>query len=232
MTDTGIPSPDSTAAGGPVAVVGRANHVAHGGVVVRGHGEVTVVPDALRIELSVEKTAGSVTDALAGARAVMSALRQAAVDAGVARDDLRTSGLNVWQQFSEADKRSEFQAGESLTVLVRDVDSIDKVLHAAAEAAGDALRVNGMMFDVVDPAEATDEARRRAIAEAERVARLYAHSVGRELGTVQRISDDARGSGRALFAGRAAGTVETMAYGVERGTATVAADVTVEWALA
>jgi uncharacterized protein YggE len=229
MTDTGLPSADSTAAGGPVAVVGRGNHGSHGGVVVRGHGEVTVVPDALRLDLAVDRTATSVTDALAGARAAMSALRSAVADSGVAHDDLRTSGLNVWQQYSDGGTPSGFQAGESLTVLVRDIDSIDKVLHAATEAAGDALRVNGLMFVVVDSSEATDEARRQAIAEAERVARLYAHTVGREIGAVVRVAEGAPISDAGGRAGAFRAAKAEMSYGVERGTATITADVTVEW---
>ena len=196
-------------------------------VVVHGHGEVEVVPDALRLELAVETGAKGVSEALRAARSTMASLRTAVAEAGPSGPDLRTSGLNVWQRF-DGEKQVGYVASESLTVLVRDVDAVDQVLEAATIAAGDGLRVQGLAFTVTEPGEAMDSARRQALAEATRVAKLYAAATGRELGTVLHITEG--GAAQPVF-GRMKLLADSAA-GVERGTQTISADVTVEWAFA
>lgn len=220
-----------TSAGGPLETVGRTAPTlisAEPGIVVRGHGEVEVVPDALQLELAVETGADGVSDALAATRTTMASLRDAVAGAGIARKDLRTSGLNVWQRYNDGgDKQVGYQAGESLSVLVRDPDSVDQVLEAASTAAGDRFRVQGLTFVVTDRGEAQDNARRLAFDEAERVAGVYAAALGRELGGVVRLAEGGGDLAQPMF-GRA--KMADLAAGVERGTQTISADVTVEWA--
>lgn len=231
MSEPTVSMAEATAAGGPAAVVGRSSATVvtrEPGIVVRGHGEVDVVPDALRLELAVEAEAPGVSSALASARTTMVQLRSAVAGSGVAREDMRTSGLNVWQRYSDTvDAAVTYLAGESLTVLVRDPDGVDAVLNAASGAAEDRLRVQGLSFVVVDSLGADDAARKLAFADAERVARVYAEALGRALGPVVRLTEGPGDPHPMRTGGRAA----ALAVGVERGTQTIAADVTVEWAI-
>lgn len=199
-----------------------------GMVTVSGRGQVEVTPDALRIELAVEAAAVGVADALTAARQTMADVRRAVSAAGVAAADQQTSGFNLWQRHDGNGKPDGYQASESLAVLLRDPSLVDVVLQVAGESAGDRLRVGGVSFTVLDPGSARDEARRLALAEAERVATVYADAAGRSLGPLVSLAEGGGAVGRSRMA-----KVSAMAMdaGMEAGTQAIAVDVTAEWVL-
>jgi uncharacterized protein len=197
-----------------------------GTITVSGHGEVELTPDALRLELSVEVSAIGAADALTATRTTMADLRRAVSELGIATADQHTSAFNLWQRHDKHGVPNGYQASESLALLLRDPSTVDAVLRVAGEAAGDRLRVGGLGFTVLDPGPARDEARRLALAEAERVARIYADAAGRSLGDLVSLAE-----GGARVVGRR--TAKTLALamdaGMEPGTQTVGVDVTAEW---
>jgi uncharacterized protein YggE len=204
----------------------RADADSRGTITVSGHGEVLLTPDALRLELSVEVDALGAADALNAARATMAELRRAVSETGVAAADQQTSSFNLWQRHDKHGVPNGYQASESLALLLRDPSTIDLVLTVAGEAAGDRLRVGGLGFTVLDPGPARDDARRLALAEAERVARVYADAAGRSLGSLVSLAE-----GGARVVGRRSARVMAASAdaGMEPGTHTVGVDVTAEW---
>jgi uncharacterized protein YggE len=198
-------------------------------VTTHGHGEVSVVPDAVHLDLAAECTAEGVSDALSAARATAGALRVAIHDCGVADGDIRTSGLTVWQRTDDSGRPQGYTATESVGTLLRDLDAVDAVIAAATDACGDALRVHGIQLVVTDPGDALARARETAVADARRAAQTYSAAVGATVGEVLRIVD-----------GAAANPLQPKAFGARLaaeggfapGTQAVTADVTVEWALA
>lgn len=198
-------------------------------VTVVGVGHATVVPDALRLELSVEVGARGVADALATARSTMAEVRRAVSVAGVAEADQRTSGLNIWPRHDEKSAtHTGYVATESLSILLRAPDLVDLVLAGAADVAGDLLRVGGLRFTVTDPAAAQDEARRGALVEARRRAALYAAELERvELGRLLRLVEGRGGHD----GGDVTGFAMARAGSVEPGTQVLSIQLTAEWAL-
>ena len=198
-------------------------------ITVSGHGEVQLTPDALRIELSVEAAAIGAADALTSARTTMAELRRAVTELGVATADQQTSSFNLWQRHDRNGNPNGYTASESLAILLRDPGLVDVVLTVAGEAAGDRLRVGGVSFTVLDAAAARDDARRLALQEAERVARVYADAAGRKLGGLVSLAE---GGGRVV--GRRMAKADVMLAevgGMEPGTQTIGVDVTAEWQL-
>ncbi len=218
-------------AGDASAVTGHSTGGPGGTIAVSGHGEVQLTPDALRLELSVEVSAIGAADALTAARTTMADVRHAVSGVGVATADQQTSGFNLWQRHDRNGTPNGYQASESLALLLRDPTAVDVVLTVAGEAAGDRLRVGGVGFTVLDPGAARDDARRLALAEAERVARVYADAAGRSLGPLVSVAE----GGSRIVGRRRMGNVhaESMAMdaGMEPGTQTVGVDVTAEWHL-
>jgi len=208
---------------------GRVPEGSVGTITVSGHGEVQLTPDALRIELSVEVSAIGAADALTAARTTMADVRRAVSEVGIATADQQTSAFNLWQRHDRNDRVNGYQASESLALLLRDPSTVDVVLTVAGEAAGDRLRIGGVGFTVLDPGAARDDARRLALAEAERVARVYVDAAGRSLGSLVSLAE---GGGRIVGRRR---TAEVMALsmdaGMEPGTQTIGVDVTAEWSL-
>lgn len=199
-----------------------------GTITVSGHGEVELTPDALRLELSVEVAAIGAADALTAARTTMADLRRAVSEVGIAVADQQTSAFNLWQRHDRNGAPDGYQASESLALLLRDPSTVDVVLTVAGEAAGDRLRVGGLGFTVLDPGPARDDARRLALAEAERVARVYADAAGRSLGSLVSLAE---GGARVLGRRSAKVAALSMDAGMEPGTQTVGVDVTAEWRL-
>ncbi|MEJ7725630.1 MAG: SIMPL domain-containing protein [Actinomycetes bacterium] len=215
-------------AGDASAVTGHSTGEPGGTIAVSGHGEVQLTPDALRLELSVEVSAIGAADALTAARTTMADVRQAVSGVGVATADQQTSGFNLWQRHDRHGTPNGYQASESLALLLRDPTAVDVVLTVAGEAAGDRLRVGGVGFTVLDPGAARDDARRLALAEAERVARVYADAAGRSLGPLVSLAE---GGGRIVGRRSAHLQAASMDAGMEPGTQTVGVDVTAEWHL-
>jgi len=197
-----------------------------GTISVSGHGEVLLTPDALRLELSVEVSAIGAADALNAARTTMADVRRAVSELGIATADQQTSGFNLWQRHDRNGVPNGYQASESLVLLLRDPSTVDAVLTVAGEAAGDRLRVGGLGFTVLDPGPARDDARRLALAEAERVARVYADAAGRRLGHLVGLAE----GGARVVGRRAKMDVGLMAAsGMEPGTQSLGVDVTAEF---
>ena len=210
---------------------GRVPDGSDGTITVSGHGEVQLTPDTLRIELSVEVSAIGAADALTAARTTMADVRRAVSEVGIATADQQTSAFNLWQRHDRDDRVNGYQASESLALLLRDPSTVDVVLTVAGEAAGDRLRIGGVGFTVLDPGAARDDARRLALAEAERVARVYADAAGRSLGPLVRVAE----GGSRIVGRRRMGNVHAasmaMDAGMEAGTHTVGVEVTAEWHL-
>jgi len=166
---------------------------------VTGTGSVEAVPDRATVTLGVEEqgpTAEAATDAMAkSVRAILGRLEAA----GIPERDIQTTGLTLYPVYSREvqsdapQKVVGFSASSSLTVEVAGVENIgpllDKVISAGAN------RLQGIAFDLSNREALLDQARREAVSDAFRKARLYAESAGVELGDVLEISESPSGGG-------------------------------------
>ncbi|HEY6794883.1 MAG TPA: SIMPL domain-containing protein [Kineosporiaceae bacterium] len=175
----------SSASSGPAGVAAAA------GITVSGTGRVSGVPDTLNLSMGVSVTAATVTAALDGANTaagkVMAVLRQH----GVADKDLQTSSLSVQAQYGDGAKPvvNGYQVTESLTAVLRDLKGAGAVITAAAQAGGDATRVDAVSLDRSDTGPLVSEARIKAFGQAKEKAAQYARAAGVALGGVLSISE-------------------------------------------
>jgi uncharacterized protein YggE len=161
-------------------------------VTVVGHGTVEAVPDVADIVTGVvtrEKTARAAID---GNSAAMEKLIAALRAAGIADRDVRTSGFGLTPQYSRArnDRSREiagYQASNQVTVTIRDIRQVGAVIDRVIGAGSNS--VTGVRFGIANPDALMDEARRKAMAEARRLAGLLAAAAGAEVGRVLRIEE-------------------------------------------
>lgn len=153
-------------------------------------------PDMATISLGVTTEAQTAAAALADNARRMTALTAALRRAGVAERDIQTSNVSVYpqQQYVEGQQPriTGYQANNTVTAKVRNIDNTGRVIDAAVGAGGNT--VNGVSFSHADPDAQLDIARRDAIAEARRRAELYANALGMR---VQRIVAVQEGGGYA-----------------------------------
>ncbi len=158
---------------------------------VSGVGEVAAAPDMATISLGVTTEGMEAADAMRRNSEAMTAVLAAVAAAGVAERDVQTSSLSLSPRWEPprpnetAPRVSGFVASNMVTVAVRDLGALGGVLDAVLGEGANAL--HGLSFGVADDAELKDAARRAAVADATRKARVLAEAAGVTLGPVAEI---------------------------------------------
>ena len=174
-----------TTAAAPVTAADPATHT----ITVSSSGKVTVVPDVARVTLGVTITKPTVKAARENAAVSMNKIIAAVKGLGVADADIQTVGLNLYPQYSNGSPARivGYQISEQLQVTIRDLDKTGDVVDAAT--AKGATDVNGISFELADPAKAMNDARANAVTAAQASAQAMATAGHVTLGSVVSISD-------------------------------------------
>jgi uncharacterized protein YggE len=156
-------------------------------ITVIGAASVTRVPDVVRISVGVTATKSTVKLARDAAGRSMKAVIASIKALGIDEKDIKTTGIDLSAQYNNSSKITGYRMSEQLQITVRDLDKAgDVVANATAKGA---TEVNGLSFEVADPASAMDEARAAAIAQARTSAQKMAAAAGVSLGEVVSISE-------------------------------------------
>lgn len=200
---------------------------------VGGHGEVRQRPDLAMVTAGVSSQADTATAALAANTAAMQAVMKTLKDAGIAEKDIQTGNFTVQPRYEYGDGQSPkflgYEVQNAVNVSLRDISRLGAVLDKLVTSG--ANQINGISFDISNPAAALDEARRRAVADAKHKAEIYAQAGGLTLGPIVSLTEAAANSPpplpmRASIEKASAGDVPVAA-----GEQIVAIDINVSWAL-
>jgi uncharacterized protein len=158
-------------------------------------GEVTRVPDLVRITAGVVTQATTAVEAIRQNAARMEAVRAALRAAGIAERDIQTSNLNLNPNYRYAENQPPqlvgYQAVNEVNVRFRDIAKTGAILDALV--AQGANQINGPTLTIERPEAALDEARTQALANARARAELYARSLGMRVMRVLSISEAGMG---------------------------------------
>ncbi len=189
-----IRSPLSPLAAGLAAVLALAPLAAPAEgarLTVTGEGSAAAVPDMATVSLGVtaqDPEAGAAMDQASRAAADILARLDGL---NIAPRDRQTSDIGlqpVWSRYDSDDRRiTGYEATNSLTVRVRDLESLGDVLAAVTE--GGANRLSGLTFGLQEPGPVMDAARRDAVADAMARAGVLAEAAGETLGPILSISE-------------------------------------------
>ena len=156
-------------------------------------GEVTRVPDVVRINAGVVTQAPTATEAIRQNAARMEAVRAALRAAGIAERDIQTSTLNLNPNYRYAENQPPqlvgYQAVNEVSVRFRDIANTGRILDALV--AQGANQINGPVLMIDEPEAALDEARTEALANARARAELYARSLGMRVTRILSVSETA-----------------------------------------
>lgn len=197
---------------------------------VTGTGSAGAPPDVVVLDVRVHVDGPDVASALSGLADRLAAAVAAADEHGVRDADRRTTGMGVSPRWDrEGQGVVGYTAHQSLRLRVLDRDRAGDVISALADAAGDALAVDGVSLEVADPAPLLVSARDAAFADAQERARQWARLAGRPLGPVLRVREAPVGGPvpmpKARFAAADAGVP------LEGGESVVGVEVQVRFAL-
>lgn len=159
------------------------------GVLVSATGEVLGVPDTLRADFAVSTTAATVDEALNQANAAMTRMQDALASGGVAKADLQTSDVGIQSTHGRRGAITGYAVNEGLTARIRTISEAGSLIAAGVAAGGDAARLLGVSFEIEKDDALVAEARRKAFADAQAKAELYAEESGQTLGQVVSVTE-------------------------------------------
>lgn len=164
-----------------------------GQITVTGEGSVFAVPDMATVTMGASAEAETAKSAMEQTSATTAAILEQLTASGVAARDIQTSDLTlmpVWSNRGAPDTRPTidgYQASNRVTVRVRDLAALGTLLDAVLSDGANQL--GGLQFTVADPAPLLNEARIKAVADAQAKAQLFATAAGVELGALLSLSE-------------------------------------------
>ena len=200
-------------------------------ITVSASGSVSAVPDLARITSGVATEAPVAKDAVAKNSEAIRKIIDGLKSSGIEEKDIQTASFHIEPRYTraregEAPAIDGYRATNQVQVVVRNLDKLGEVLDRLVALGANEMA--GLSFDASQGEKLKDDARKDAVANAQRRAKLYADAAGVELGEVLQIEEGGDSGLRPVFAGRA---LKADAVPIERGTETLEATVSVTWAL-
>jgi uncharacterized protein len=175
-------------------------------ITVSGDGRAFATPDIAQINVGVQTgrqaTAGAAMERL---KTSMDAVIAAVKAQGIDEKDITTQSFWLNPVYDYANGRQipqGFEASQSLSIKVRDLDKTSDVLGAATNAG--ANQAGGVTFTVDNPDAKQAEARQEAIKEAQQKAHVLAQQLGVRLGKILNFSEGYGGYPTPMYYGREA----------------------------
>jgi len=154
-------------------------------------GEVSRVPDIVRVTAGVATQAPTAAEALRQNAALMATVRAALARAGIADRDIQTQSLALNAVYRNGayprEQIAAYSARNDLIIRFRDVGGAGPVLDALVAAGVNEIRGPILGFD--NPEAARDEARAIAIVTARARAQLYAQALGMRVKRVVAVAE-------------------------------------------
>ena len=166
-------------------------------ITVTGHGKVSAIPDTAWVSGGVHTQAKTATEALNNNNNLMEAVIKVLKNANIKTKNIQTSGFNVYPIYDHS-KRSDhrkpnspkitgYRVSNSVTIKIIDTDKLGKLLDKLVSSGSN--QISGIRFGINDSRELLDEARKLAITDAEKKAKLYAKTAGIDVGNIISISE-------------------------------------------
>ncbi|HMF96959.1 MAG TPA: SIMPL domain-containing protein [Vicinamibacterales bacterium] len=204
-------------------------------VVTTGEAVVQRAPDRAFVTIASEARAKTSREATRLNAEAMAAVQQRLTQAGIARDAIRTLGVDLQQEFDFPQGRRvprEYVARNTIEVRIDDLARVGDVLDVAVQAG--ATATSNVRFDLRDRSGAEREALRLAVADARARADAAVAGAGRSIDRIVKI-EDARESNvivpRPMVAGFAKAEAAAAPTPVEAGMIEIRARVTLTAAM-
>jgi uncharacterized protein YggE len=204
------------------------------GITVQASGVSDVVPDAVRLSLSVSVLADTSESALAEAANVASVVREVLVDQKIDEADVATQTLSVSPEYSyteaEGQKIIGYRASQVFDVLVRQADTAGVVIDQLIERGGKNLSVNSTYPVLLDATAGAVAAREDAVKKARAKAEAYAELLDVELGEIVYLTEVAAPT-NVVVGAKSDAMAESSAPVIDLGTQQVTITIEVRWKL-
>jgi uncharacterized protein len=156
-----------------------------------GSGEVKAKPDIGVVTLGVIRRADTAAATLKQNNDAMAEIIALLQQSGIDAKDIQTTNFSVNPAYHYDNDNQQppriigYDVSNQVTIIVRKLDAMGTILDSAVGKGSN--QIQGIAFSIDDPRPLEDEARRRALVDAQRKARLYAEGAGVTLGPIMSI---------------------------------------------
>jgi uncharacterized protein YggE len=171
-------------------VLGRGKSAAAATITVTGSGTVTGTPNTVSFQIGVSATALSANAALQENNQKTAALEATLLRNGIAKKNLQTSGLDIYDNTNAAGTIMNFTAQDNLNVTSHDIAKVGYAIDAAAKAVGNGIQLSGITFSISNQSKYLAAARARAIRNARTGASQIAKGGGTTVGSIVKVTDE------------------------------------------
>ena len=201
-----------------------------------GTGEMRAKPDTAIVTLGVMSRADTARAALTANNAAMTAILSSLEAAGIAKKDIQTSNFSVNPVYdydntgAKPPRITGYDVSNQLAVTVRKLDTLGTILDEAVSKGSN--QIYGITFTIDDPRALEDEARKSAVQDAVRKAKLYAEAAGVALDAIQSISEQvARPPQPVYMKAQRMEAAADASVPVAEGEQVVSIDVSITWTI-
>ncbi len=200
---------------------------------ITGHGEVKARPDMAVITLGVMTQAKTAREALTQNTKTMEKVLASLKASGIEGKDIQTSNFAVNPRYQydqnnvQPPRVTGYDVSNTVLVSARKLGTLGEVLDTVVSEGSN--QINGIMFAIADNEKLEDEARKLALADAERKAKLYADLAHITLGQIMSLSEGNAQPPQPVYYGKAVRAETANAVPIAEGEQTVALDVSVTW---
>jgi uncharacterized protein YggE len=198
-----------------------------------GIGEVRAKPDMAMVTVGVTKRAATAREALTENNIAMLAVINLLKQLGIKEEDIQTSGFSVSPAYQYDNQNQQppkiigYDVSNQLTVIIRKLEDLGSILDQVVSKGSN--QVYGIGFSIADPKPLEDAARRLAISDATRKARLYAESAGVSLGQIVSILEHMQTPPVPLYGKVQRMEAQDASVPVAEGQQVISAQVNVSW---
>ena len=201
---------------------------------VSASGSTLVVPDAVRINVTVSVLSKTSKEALAASSTTATEVRNALTANNVAAKDYSTQSVTVNPEYSypqdgTAPVLTGYRATQSFNITVRAAATAGAVVDALVAAGGDNLLVSSVSPFILNEDKGTDIARDLAVKNAKVKASSYAKLLGIKLGKVIYLDETSTPSVYPIYTSMA--KADASATQIDLGEQKVTVSVTVRWSI-
>jgi len=204
------------------------------GITVQASGTADVVPDAVRVSLTVSVLAETNELALSEMSATAEVVRDVLAAQDIDDADIATQTLSVSPEYSyteaEGQKIIGYRASQVFDVLVRDAGNAGNVVDALVARGGVNVSINATYPIVDDATDGAAAAREDAVKKARAKAEAYAELLGVELGDLVYLTE-VSAPVNIVVGAKSDALAENAATAIDLGTQEVTVTIEVRWKL-
>jgi len=232
-------SPDAAAAAAPARSTNETF-----GVVTGGEASISGTPDQLTFTVSIHNHGSTAAIASERTNHDFRAVAIAARQQGVPKRDIKTQGLTLEPNYDYRNRVDGepsivgYTARESMTILVRKLDSAGKTIGAVTTSGGNAVSISNLRLSISNRDELVAKARASAVRKSKAAAEALAEAAGSKVGDLEYVEEVVPQQPYYRTADQVVGLSSVFSAGakaivpIRPGRQQVSVTVNVRWALA